>query len=56
MGESEKQVSILFQRARDAAPSIIFIDELIPYVVHEVRTMRMKHLDEWKQNFLYECR
>ena len=28
MGESEKQVSILFRRVRDAAPSIIFIDEI----------------------------
>ncbi|KAL0009320.1 hypothetical protein SO802_010822 [Lithocarpus litseifolius] len=35
MGDSEKQVKNIFQVAREKAPSIVFIDKLIPYVANE---------------------
>ena len=55
MREGEKKVSELFKWAPDEAPTITLLTKLTPYVVHGVITMRMKHLDESKQNFLYRC-
>ena len=37
-------------------PPLFLLTKLIPYVADEVKAMRMKHLDESNQNFLYICR
>ena len=47
---------ILIKRLVKKLPPLFFLTKLIPYVAHEVKTMRMNHLDESNQNFLYICR
>ena len=59
MGEGEKKlkkVSNFFNMLVMKLHPLFLLMKLIPYVAHEVMTMRMKPLDESKQNFLYKCR
>ena len=47
---------IFLKRLMKKFPALFLLTKLIPYVAHEVKTMRTNHLDESNQNFLYICR